>query len=58
MCGIIGCCASSSIKDILINGLERLEYRGYDSSGISYIENGKIITYKSVGKLINLKNKT
>ena len=57
MCGIIGCCASSSIKDILINGLERLEYRGYDSSGISYIENGKIITYKSVGKLINLKNK-
>ena len=56
MCGIIGCCASSSIKDILINGLERLEYRGYDSSGISYIENGKIITYKSVGKLINLKN--
>ena len=57
MCGIIGCCASSSIKDILINGLERIENRGYDSSGKSYIENGKIITYKSVGKLINLKNK-
>ena len=57
MCGIIGYVGSSSTKDILLSSLEKLEYRGYDSSGISIIENNTILTYKSIGKLINLKNK-
>jgi len=54
MCGIIGAVAESAAKPVL-DGLERLEYRGYDSSGISIITNSQIQTRKAQGKLYNLK---
>lgn len=57
MCGIIGYSGSqeNAIK-VILEGLEKLEYRGYDSAGISFIENNKIITEKKEGKLQNLIN--
>lgn len=57
MCGIIGYIGSGEKKEILLNGLRELEYRGYDSAGISILKDGKIETFKSVGKIINLENK-
>lgn len=55
MCGIIGYVGSLDAKKTLINGLQSLEYRGYDSAGISYFLNDKIKTVKSVGKVSCLK---
>ncbi|MBQ9180173.1 MAG: glutamine--fructose-6-phosphate aminotransferase, partial [Firmicutes bacterium] len=58
MCGIVGDVAAadtSGAKDIIINGLRRLEYRGYDSSGIALYKDGKFETRKSVGGLENLE---
>lgn len=57
MCGIIGYKGKKNIKDVLISCLETLEYRGYDSSGVSILSNGKIRTVKSVGRIEKLKNK-
>jgi len=54
MCGITGAVAQSATKSVL-SGLERLEYRGYDSSGISIITNSQIQTRKAQGQLYNLK---
>ena len=45
MCGIVGYIGNNKAKEILINGLKCLEYRGYDSAGIATIENNKIITH-------------
>jgi len=56
MCGIIGAVAESAIKPV-IDGLGRLEYRGYDSSGISILSNNEIQTIKAQGKLRNLKQR-
>ena len=58
MCGIVGYIGYKNSKDILLDGLKELEYRGYDSAGIAIIENENIITFKAVGKLENLINKT
>ena len=55
MCGIIGYIGKDKCIPKIISGLESLEYRGYDSSGISYILNGKIKIEKEVGKIENLK---
>lgn len=56
MCGIIGYSGNLDAKKILINGLTSLEYRGYDSAGISFFDsNGKINTIKQIGKVENLK---
>ncbi len=55
MCGIIGFTGNIPAKDIIINGLERLEYRGYDSAGIALLEDGKITLRKRTGKVAGLK---
>ena len=58
MCGIVGFVGSTNAAPILLNNLEKLEYRGYDSAGISVIENGCIVTKKAKGRIVNLKKLT
>ncbi len=57
MCGIVGYIGTQSATDILISGLERLEYRGYDSAGIATVEEGQVNCVKAKGKLFNLREK-
>jgi glucosamine--fructose-6-phosphate aminotransferase (isomerizing) len=54
MCGIVAYVGTRRAYPILIKGLQRLEYRGYDSAGIGLIENNKIVTYKKDGKVNDL----
>jgi glucosamine--fructose-6-phosphate aminotransferase (isomerizing) len=54
MCGIVGYAGSQQAVDVIIEGLTRLEYRGYDSAGIAVIEDGRLTSAKRAGKLINL----
>lgn len=56
MCGIVGYIGKRIADRVLIDGLKKLEYRGYDSSGISILENNKILTFKKIGKIINLES--
>ena len=58
MCGIVGYIGNKEKKEILLDGLSELEYRGYDSAGIAIIEDKHLRNFKAVGKLENLKNKT
>ena len=55
MCGIVGYVGDGNVYKILINGLHRLEYRGYDSAGIALGGNGKMNVYKTTGKVDNLE---
>ena len=55
MCGIVGYVGYKSVMDILVDGLEQLEYRGYDSSGVAVMCEDEIKVYKAVGKLNNLR---
>lgn len=55
MCGIVGFIGKNVKIKHLINGLEKLEYRGYDSAGLSFIEDNNISIYKKEGKIKNLK---
>lgn len=55
MCGIVGYIGSGEASDFLIDGLRRLEYRGYDSAGIAVYENGEIHIEKKKGRLTNLE---
>ena len=55
MCGIIGFTGNLPAKDIIINGLEQLEYRGYDSAGIALLSDGEITLRKRTGKGAELK---
>ena len=58
MCGIVGYIGGENASPILLNGLSKLEYRGYDSAGIATLENGNIFFEKAVGGLENLVLKT
>ncbi len=55
MCGIVGYCGPKKVVPVLIEGLKRLEYRGYDSAGIVYLLDGKVHKYRAQGKLQNLE---
>ncbi|HEX9116672.1 MAG TPA: glutamine--fructose-6-phosphate aminotransferase, partial [Anaerolineae bacterium] len=54
MCGIVGYLGPSNAAEIILDGLRRLEYRGYDSAGIAVIQDGEIAIRRDVGKLSNL----
>ena len=56
MCGIVGYIGTRQVVDILLNGLEQLEYRGYDSAGVAVMGENKINIYKAEGKLENLSS--
>ncbi len=58
MCGIVGYLGKKEKKEILIEGLRELEYRGYDSAGIAIIKGKKLNNFKAIGKIINLEEKT
>jgi len=57
MCGIVGYLGKNKAQDILVEGLSKLEYRGYDSAGIAIMENGEIESDKCKGRLSNLQSK-
>lgn len=56
MCGIVGYVGRQNAKEIIIDGLKRLEYRGYDSAGVAVVQGGKILLRKHVGGIANLEN--
>ena len=55
MCGIVGYVGPRRATDVLIGGLARLEYRGYDSAGVAVIDGGQLTVLKRVGRLANLR---
>jgi glutamine---fructose-6-phosphate transaminase (isomerizing) len=55
MCGIVGYVGDRPCRDLLVAGLEKLEYRGYDSAGVSVIEDGRVDSVRAVGNLANLR---
>ena len=57
MCGIIGIIGEQEVAPLLLEGLKRLEYRGYDSAGIASLSNGHINRRRAEGKLVNLADK-
>ena len=56
MCGIVGYVGHQQALEVIVEGLRRLEYRGYDSAGVAVIADGQIHTRKKAGKLINLED--
>ena len=57
MCGIVGYAGKRSAQDVLLDGLEKLEYRGYDSAGVALAQEGGIRVVKSKGRLAALRQK-
>ncbi len=55
MCGIIGIIGERNAVPLLVEGLKRLEYRGYDSAGIATLVDGRIERRRAEGKLVNLE---
>src|SRR5690348_17037668 len=57
MCGIIGYIGFRDPKDILLDGLKRLEYRGYDSAGIAVLEENHVEVFRCEGRIQNLEER-
>ncbi|MGB2833228.1 MAG: glutamine--fructose-6-phosphate transaminase (isomerizing), partial [Methylotenera sp.] len=57
MCGIVGAVANRNVVSTLIEGLSRLEYRGYDSAGVAVLSNGGIERVRAVGRVANMTEK-
>src|SRR5690606_2453960 len=55
MCGIIGYIGPKPVVPVILDGLKRLEYRGYDSAGIAVVRDGAVHVRRSAGKLVNLE---
>src|SRR5262245_19230573 len=55
MCGIIGILGKADVSGALLDGLKRLEYRGYDSTGVATLVNGRIERRRAEGKIVNLE---
>ncbi|MGB1360616.1 MAG: glutamine--fructose-6-phosphate transaminase (isomerizing) [Alphaproteobacteria bacterium] len=55
MCGIIGIIGKSEVSELLVDGLRRLEYRGYDSTGIATLSGGELQRRRASGKIVNLE---
>ena len=56
MCGIVGYIGHQDAKEILLKGLEKLEYRGYDSAGIAVINESGVQVFKEKGRIADLRN--
>jgi len=54
MCGIVGAASTRNVIDLLIEGIKRLEYRGYDSTGIAYVKDGRLERLRSTGRVAHL----
>ena len=54
MCGIVGAASTRNVVDLLIEGIRRLEYRGYDSTGLAYLRNGHLERLRSTGRVARL----
>ena len=57
MCGIVGAVASRNVVSTLIEGLSRLEYRGYDSAGVAVLSDGNIERVRAVGRVAAMTEK-
>jgi glucosamine--fructose-6-phosphate aminotransferase (isomerizing) len=57
MCGIIGYIGNKNANEIVLEGIKRLEYRGYDSVGVCFVNNGKLVIKKDVGKVEEVHKK-
>lgn len=56
MCGIVGYCGPKKVVPVILEGLKRLEYRGYDSAGVVYLQDGKVVKHRAKGKLAKLED--
>ena len=56
MCGIVGYIGSEDSKEVLLKGLEKLEYRGYDSAGIAVMGENGVQVFKEKGRIADLRN--